>query len=341
MSGVGVVVIGRNEGERLKRCLESVVDRGRPTVYVDSGSSDGSVGLAKALGCSVLELDPARPYTAARARNEGVAWFGQHHAEVACVQLLDGDTELSSGWIDQGLELLEARKDLCAAFGRLHERHPELTVYNRICDLEWKMRAGEVHCFGGIVLIRVKAFLDAGGFDAGLIAGEEPELSQRLRRAGWKIWSAEADMGVHDAGITRFGQWWKRSLRSGHAYAQVCWLGTGVRDRFGLRQSLRTWFWIFGVPCLAALSYRLHPLAPLGAAALYLLQSARVGLGILGGGAAGSTAFLYGLLWLPTQLAQWFGQCKFLGSLLFRRKPRLIEYKAEPRPGADGRGGTP
>lgn len=341
MSAVGVVVIGRNEGERLKRCLESVLGKGRPVVYVDSGSSDGSVAVARSLGCEVVELDPAAPFTAARARNEGVAWFGRHQPQVSYVQLLDGDTELSAGWIEKGVELLDSRSDVCSVFGRLHERHPELSIYNRICDLEWKMRGGEVHCFGGITMLRGKAFLDAGGFNAGLIAGEEPELSQRLRRGGWKIWSSDADMALHDAGITRFGQWWKRSLRSGHAYAQVCWMGSGLKDRFGLRQSLRTWFWVLGLPILSGLSSWVDPLAPLGGAALYLVQMARIGAGIRSSGASGSTALTYSLLWLPTQLAQWFGQCTFLISLLFRRKPRLIEYKAVPSGSPEGPRGTP
>jgi len=341
MSDVGVVVIGRNEGERLKRCLESVVGRGRTLVYVDSGSSDGSVGLAKGMGCEVIELAPSLPFTAARARNEGMAWMGRHRPDVAFVQLVDGDTELVAGWIEKGLEILAARNDVCTVIGRLHERYPERSVYNRICDLEWKMPVGEVHCFGGISFMRVKAFLDSGGFDAGLIAGEEPEFSQRLRKAGWKIWSSDSDMGHHDAGITRFSQWWTRSIRSGHAYAQVCWLGSGLRDRFGLRQSMRTWFWFFWLPCLAAASRWIHPLAPLGLPALYVLQCVRIGVGAWRGGRSGSAALAYALLWLPTQLAQWFGQLKFLGSLLLGRKSRLIEYKAAVSSGTDGpRGGS-
>ena len=124
--------------------------------------------------------------------------------------------------------------------------------------------------------MRVKAFVEAGGFDASLIAGEEPELSQRLRRLGWKILSIEADMGLHDAGITRFRQWWKRALRSGHAYAQVCSRGSGLRERFGLRQCVRTWIWIFVLPLLAGLSIWIHPACPLGFAGLYLLQLVRI-----------------------------------------------------------------
>ncbi len=43
---LGVVVIGRNEGERLRRCLESVLGATPGVVYVDSGSSDGSPGYS-------------------------------------------------------------------------------------------------------------------------------------------------------------------------------------------------------------------------------------------------------------------------------------------------------
>ena len=68
---IGVVVIGRNEGERLKRCLASLLGKADKVIYVDSGSTDGSVQLAQGLGIEVVALDMTRPFTAARARNEG------------------------------------------------------------------------------------------------------------------------------------------------------------------------------------------------------------------------------------------------------------------------------
>ena len=58
---VGVVVIGRNEGERLRRCLVSVRSQADRVVYVDSGSSDGSPHVAAALGVEVVQLDPTIP----------------------------------------------------------------------------------------------------------------------------------------------------------------------------------------------------------------------------------------------------------------------------------------
>jgi glycosyltransferase involved in cell wall biosynthesis len=73
----GLVAIGRNEGERLRRCLISAQGVYDHVVYVDSGSSDDSVALAESFGAVVVVLDTARPFTAARARNAGFAtWNG-------------------------------------------------------------------------------------------------------------------------------------------------------------------------------------------------------------------------------------------------------------------------
>jgi len=70
---LGVVIVGRNEGDRLRRCLASLLSRASLLVYVDSGSSDNSLALAAQMGAQVLELDCTIPFTAARARNAGFA----------------------------------------------------------------------------------------------------------------------------------------------------------------------------------------------------------------------------------------------------------------------------
>jgi GT2 family glycosyltransferase len=330
---IGLVVIGRNEGERLRRCLEDLRLRGLPLVYVDSGSTDGSAALARGLGCEVLEVSPERPFSAARARNEGLEFLVARHPGLACVQFVDGDAVLVDGWLERAGRTMEERPDACAVLGRLRERSPEASVYNRICGLEWNLPVGEVHTFGGLCLVRVESFRRAGGFDLSLPAGEEPELSQRMRRAGGRILSIDAEMAVHDAALTRFSQWWKRAVRSGHAYAQVCAKGSGLRGRFGLRQCLRIWVWAAGVPALSALSFFLHPAAPAGGLVLWLLQMLRVAASMRRRGAGAGAAAAYGVLWLPAQFAQWIGHGKFLLSALRRRPPQLMEYKAPPPAG--------
>ena len=69
---IAVVVIGRNEGERLRQCLMSIDKGVAGIVYVDSGSTDQSIALAESLGAQVVELDASIPFTAARARNVGI-----------------------------------------------------------------------------------------------------------------------------------------------------------------------------------------------------------------------------------------------------------------------------
>ena len=100
---LAVVLIGRNEGARLEASLASL--QGRRIVYVDSGSTDNSVAAARAAGAEVVTLDPATPFTAARARHEGFQALGESPPDV--VQFIDGDCSLVPGWIEEGLAALQ------------------------------------------------------------------------------------------------------------------------------------------------------------------------------------------------------------------------------------------
>ena len=78
---IGVVAIGRNEGDRLIRCLDSLrqhLPNTVPIVYVDSGSTDNSVAEARVRNVRVVCLDMSIPFTGARARNAGLDYLMQH-----------------------------------------------------------------------------------------------------------------------------------------------------------------------------------------------------------------------------------------------------------------------
>ena len=111
MKQVGCVVIGRNEGERLRACIESVLAQSRAVVYVDSGSSDDSVAIARSLGVATLELDPSRSFTAARSRNEGLQHL-KSTPDIQFVQFVDGDCTLATGWLEAAIEVLQHCDDL-------------------------------------------------------------------------------------------------------------------------------------------------------------------------------------------------------------------------------------
>ncbi|PNU04331.1 glycosyl transferase [Novosphingobium guangzhouense] len=221
MTRVGFVIIGRNEGARLDQCIDSVMRTGQRAVYVDSGSSDGSVARARRRGLPVVELDPALPFTAARARNAGLDWHLRNDVLLELVHFIDGDCELMPGWLEKGCTAMLADDRLAAVCGRRRERAPDASRYNRLCEAEWNTPVGIARSVGGDALFRVAALRQIDGYDEALIAGEEPDMCYRMRRRGWLIRRIDGDMTIHDAAMLRFGQWWQRNRRSGYATAEA------------------------------------------------------------------------------------------------------------------------
>ncbi len=253
MDQIGLVVIGRNEGDRLRQCLESAIQQMQVAqmVYVDSGSIDGSVELARSLGIEVIDLDLTIPFTAARARNAGFARLKELHPQLEYVQFVDGDCELAKDWLDKAQHFLATNPDFAVVCGRRRERYPERSLYNLLCDLEWNTLIGETKACGGDSFMRVSALEQVNGFNPELIAGEEPELCQRLRNRGWKIYRLEAEMTLHDANMTHFSQWWKRAVRSGYAFAAIANLHPTVPQLGERRQNLNIWLWGLIIPLFA------------------------------------------------------------------------------------------
>jgi GT2 family glycosyltransferase len=256
------VIIGRNEGARLAACLASFPASVRPLVYVDSGSTDGSVAAARAAGAEVVALDMSLPFTAARARNAGFARLCDLAAP-DFVQFVDGDCQLQPGWLEAAEAFLLARPAVAVVCGRRREIHPEVSIWNRLCDAEWDTPVGRAKACGGDALMRVAAVAAVGGYDPGLIAGEEPELCVRLRRAGWEVWRIDHEMTLHDAAMTRIGQWWKRTRRGGHAFAEGAAMHGAPPERHWVAETRRAVLWGAVLPLLTLLGLAVTPWAGL------------------------------------------------------------------------------
>jgi glycosyltransferase involved in cell wall biosynthesis len=249
-SQVAVVAIGRNEGERLRRCLSSVIRSVGTVVYVDSGSTDGSREMAREKGAHVVELDMSRPFTAARARNAGFRKAHEVAPDVTYIQFVDGDCEVETGWIETARSHLDTDRSAAVVFGRRRERDPDRSVFNRLCDIEWDVPPGPVKACGGDAMMKVEVLRAVGGYRDGMIAGEEPELCVRLRQAGWSIVCLARPMTIHDADMTRLGQWWRRALRSGHAFAEGAALHGAAPEYHSVRECRRILFWGAALPAL-------------------------------------------------------------------------------------------
>jgi GT2 family glycosyltransferase len=336
----GIVAIGRNEGERLRRCLESLPSGSGTVVYVDSGSTDGSRELARGFGALVVELDLAQPFTAARARNAGFERLLQACAETEFVQFIDGDCELRAGWLETGLRTLRARADVAVVCGRRRERAPERSVYNRLCDVEWDTPVGEARACGGDALMRVEALRRVAGFDPGMIAGEEPELCLRLARCGFRILRLDAEMTLHDAAMTRWTQWWKRALRTGHTTAELLATYGNATEHRRLRRALSALFWACALPLVwLALLVRVGsgpaPVAVLVAACMpvfaYALLFLRIRNHCLRAGRNPDDARAYAVSCVLAKWPETWGMLLYAGRRLSGRSARWIEYKDGPR----------
>jgi glycosyltransferase involved in cell wall biosynthesis len=322
--GMGVVVIGRNEGLRLERCLTSLVGLAQKVVYIDSGSTDGSVQMALRLGVEVVELDMTIPFTAARARNEGFACIQRLLPAMRYVQFVDGDCEVIGGWLPRAQAFLDTHPDVAVVCGRRRERFPQHSVYNLLCDFEWDTPVGEAKACGGDALMRADAFAEASGFRPGLIAGEEPELCVRLRGNGWKVWRLGEEMTLHDATMTRFGQWWQRTLRGGYAFAEGAFLHGAAPEQHWLRESRRAWFWGLGVPLATVIASLVLGWFGLLVLLVYPLQVVRLARR---GDRSTRENWLRAFFLVLGKFPEMLGQVKFLLNRFGAGKTALIEYK--------------
>lgn len=234
-----VVVIGLNAAATLEGCLASVriaaaaLGPGVRVIYVDGGSRDASVELARRAGVEVMELVTDRP-TAAKGRNAG--WRA---ATTRLVQFVDSDTTLEPDWLSRAVVAVDADPRIAALFGQLHELNPTGSLFNEVCGCDWYIPPGDWRMCGGNALFRLEALREVDGSDEALAAGEEADLCWRLRRRRWRIVCVDGIMAHHDLGMAGFGAYWRRAARSGQAYAEIGLRFARTDDPMWLRELLR------------------------------------------------------------------------------------------------------
>jgi glycosyltransferase involved in cell wall biosynthesis len=338
MNRIGAVAIGRNEGERLVSCLKSLISllpQNTPIVYVDSGSTDGSLDFSKKLGIQVIELDLSIPFTAARARNTGFNYLVEHFPDLEYVQFIDGDCEMFEGWIDRAISTFEKDDKLAVVCGRRRERFPDASPYNRLADMEWNTPVGEAKHCGGDALMRVSAIKEVSGYSDRMICGEEPEMCIRLRQRGWKVERIDANMTLHDAAMLKFSQWWKRSIRGGWAVAEGAAMYGASPERYMVRENKSVWLWGFIVPALAiglaGVTYGLS----LGLFLAYSAMIERIARYRRDYGDIPSHARLYGSLCMLSKPAYALGQLQYWLTRWQGKQATLIEYKTMVEKGVE------
>lgn len=324
---LGIVIIGRNEGERLVRCINSAIQATRNVIYVDSGSTDNSIGRAGQLGAEVVNLDLSLPFTAARARNAGFQYLISGYPNLEYVQFIDGDCELFADWIQKSFDFLSSHPGYAVVCGRRRERFPNASIYNLLCEIEWNTPVGDASACGGDALMRVEAIKQAKGYRDNLIAGEEPEMCFRLRQNGWKIYRLDADMTWHDAGMTKFKQWWQRSKRAGFAYAEGCYLHGNSEEKYWVKETRSIVFWGGVIPStILLLGLAINPWFFLGFL-LYVVQILKIAFRHPVDPNSRKNTLLYSFFVMLGKFPQVTGLFRFWSLKLLSRQSKLIEYK--------------
>lgn len=320
---VDVVLIGRNEGERLVKSLASVVGQARRVVYVDSGSTDDSMAHARSAGADCLALDMSVPFTAARARNAGFAALLAYDDPPDLVQFLDGDCIMAPGWLAAGEAAFRAESGLGLVTGQQVELHRNTTVFNQMSDFEWKRPIGQIEACGGNMMVRVAAFQAVGGFDPTVIAAEDDDLCTRLRKAGWRLIRIPEDMSQHDGGVLRFSQWWKRAERTGHGFAQVGHL----HPEYFLRERQRGWVYGLILPLIAVVGAFTSPVVPVLVLGLYALSYLKTMRGLQENGLPAAEARAHSVFLTLSKFPNVIGMIRFHWRRLNHAQMRIIEYK--------------
>jgi glycosyltransferase involved in cell wall biosynthesis len=327
---LSVVVIGRNEGARLTRCLESIGQM-RPlqglieVIYVDSGSTDGSIERASQFKVKVKRLESTNPCAAA-GRNAG--WRA---AKAPIILFLDGDTVLEREFVADTIAELKD-PNVAVVFGNRREIDPNASIYTRVLDRDWIAPVGVVEFCGGDALIRRDVLELVGGFDERLIAGEEPEMCQRIRALGFTILHVDRPMTGHELAMTRFSQYWRRAIRSGYAYAEVStrFKSTALPlwDKEA-RSNLVHGAGLLAMVVVAPLiSQALHSIIPIAAAvAIIGMLAIRTAVRFRWQTADLVTLLLFGLHSQLVHIPLLFGQLKFQRDRFAGRTAKLIEYK--------------
>lgn len=319
MTNVDVVLIGRNEGERLVSALASVQGQVRNIVYVDSGSTDGSVAQARLAGAKVVELDMSTPFTAARARNAGFDALESPEY----VMFIDGDCSLVDGFIDAARAHLDTHPDIGMVTGWRREIHRNRSLYNQLCDWEWQRPAGEIMACGGDMLVRAQAWSGVAGMDPTVIAAEDDEFCTRLRKAGWTLWRIPHQMTRHDADMLRFSQWWSRAVRTGHGFAQV----GSLHPEYFKTERARAVLYGLLLPLLFLTTLIFATPISLFVAVFYALNYWRTAQGLVRDGLMATEAYRHSLLLTLSKIPNIIGMARFYLRRLRGQDMRIIEYK--------------
>jgi glycosyltransferase involved in cell wall biosynthesis len=173
---VSVIIPTKDSGIILPICLRSIRSQTYPNIeiiIVDCFSADGTKRIAKGNAARIIEAD---------AKRSGARNLGAYSASGEFVFFVDSDMELDRNVVEECVGKIKDGYDAIII--------PEFSVGEGF----WaKSRALEKLCYVGDDLIEATRFFRrgvfeaVGGYDPELEAGEDWDLVNRIRKAGYRI----------------------------------------------------------------------------------------------------------------------------------------------------------
>ena len=194
MSGgqVSVIVPTKNSTGTIEMCLKSIKEQTYPDVeiiVVDNYSDDGTVEIAREYGAEVLLRDSER----SEARN-----YGADTSKGNYLIIIDSDMELTQCVIEECIK--EISRDGVGAV-----IIPEISVGEGFWT---RCKALERSCYIGDDTIEAARFFDKevfweiGGYDEEMVSGEDWDLSQKVKTAGYKISRIDSLIKHHEGRLS-------------------------------------------------------------------------------------------------------------------------------------------
>ncbi|MBN1452689.1 MAG: glycosyltransferase [Anaerolineales bacterium] len=228
------MIIARNEAAHIGRAIEAALDGVKAwpqteILLVDSASTDATVEIAQRYPISIVRLSPEQFLSAAAGR-----YIGMLHTQGTFILHLDGDMELEPGWLEQAIPILAAHPEAAGVDGyyrNLYVRDGQVLSEGRMCEGP-SDRVSTTSYFCGAALYRRSALKAVGGFNPYLISNEEPELSIRLRHAGFTLLRIPTLLCIHYGPPENSWEYILRRFRIN------LWAGYGQVPRYHLRSGL-------------------------------------------------------------------------------------------------------
>ncbi len=220
LPGVSVVVIGKNEEKNLEACFRSLIAMDYPIdkfeiIYVDTGSTDKSVDIAKRFSVKIAKENSTFP-TPGLAFNRGI-----REAKYNIIHFVGGDMTTDKTYLKKAIGVLGTSNIVCV-FGNVTERKSNKNFIAKVLSYPWRSRkVGYVDAPGGGGTFLKSILKEVGGYNPFILKGQETELGFRIRKKGYRIYMIDCIMAIHDYDINNLFDWAKRFYIIGKSFGKI------------------------------------------------------------------------------------------------------------------------